>query len=265
MKKLKLLTSLLISFVFLTNFIPVYAAPSNNGISTAGNNQAIVIDGSFHDWKDVPYSYEYNWDNPYIYQNQWNPATKKNETITYTDENGKPYNTTIRHKMSLYRDEKYIYLHIIIAKNYDHGFNGNDYEFYCDGQKVRFQVDLPGGKQITSRSFGEGIYPVEVRHEDSGISGSVVKDFKAMLKRNANGSNDELELKIPFTEFHRQNPKIDAGNIRVLEFFTPNLMYRHIACAGTDTAPYVGISVCSAAAIAGCLLYKKKKKGKTTV
>nr|WP_319488725.1 Firmicu-CTERM sorting domain-containing protein [uncultured Caproiciproducens sp.] len=263
MKKLKVLIMFFISFIFLSNLTPVYAAAADHSIPADSGNQVIQIDGSFDDWVNVPYSYEYNWDNPYIFENQWNPVTQKNETVTITDENGKPYNTTIRHKMSLYRDDKYVYVHIIMAKNWYTSLNGYDYQFWCDGQMAAFQVVLPGGGTITNGSFGAGLHPVEVRHRDSGISNSIAKDSLAMLKRNAGGINDELELKIPYSEFQRQNQNIDPGNIRVLEFFTPNLMYRRIACAGTDTAPYIGITVCAAIAGVGYLFYKKK--GKLTV
>ena len=260
MKKLKILITTLIAFGLLSNLAPAYAAANDNANFADTNNQTLVIDGSFNDWKDVPYSYEYNWDNPYKFENQWNPATKKNETVTITDENGKPYNTTIRHKMSLYRDDKYVYLHIIMAKQWYNSLNGYDYQFWCDGQMAAFQIELPGGGKISKNSFDAGIHQVEVRHRDSGISGSVAIGSQAVLKRNIDGINDELELKIPFTEFHKQNPNIDPQNIRMLEFFTPNLMYRHIICAGTDTAPYVGIAGCVAVAGVGCLFYKKKRK-----
>lgn len=254
MKKLKQLLTVLMIFALFVNITPIYASAASNGSSI------INIDGSFHDWDGLPYSYEYNWDNPYIYPNHWNPVTQKNETLTITDENGKPYNTTIRHKMALYRDNDNVYLHIIIADNYNSGFNGNNYIFYCDGQQVQFQVCLPSGKAVSKNSFGAGIYTLQVRHEDTALSSHEALNSKAILKRNANGLNDELEMKIPLSEFHRQNPNIDASNIRMLEFFTPNLMYRHIICAGTDTAPYVGIVGCMAVAGAGCYLYQKKRK-----
>lgn len=262
MKKSKRILAFLITFVFLIGFTPVYAAVANNGISANSGNQIITIDGSFSDWKNLPYSYEYNWDNPYIYPYHWNPVTQKNETLTITDENGKPYNTTIRHKMSLYRDNENVYLHIIFAK--DDGFNGDNYIFYCDGQQVQFQVGLPGGKTISQSSKKDEIYKLQVRHENSGSSSSETGNSKAILKRNANGLNDEMELQIPLKEFHKQNRNIDASNIRMLEFFTPNLMYRHILCAGTDTAPYVGIAGCMAVAGVGCFVYTKKKR-KTTI
>jgi len=262
-RKFKTLLTLLVAFAILINSTPVYAAMDNNEKSADTNNQMIVIDGSFLDWNDVPYSYEYNWDNPYKFENQWNPVTQKNETIYIMDANGKPYNTTIRHKMALYRDDKYVYLHIIMATNWYNSLNGNDYQFWCDGQMAAFQVGLPGGGTISNGSFGEGIHVVEVRHRDSSISGKVATGSQAVLKRGKGGINDELELKIPLAEFHRQNSKIDAADIRMLEFFTPNLMYRHIICAGTDTAPYVGIASCAIVAGVGCLFYKKK--GKLTV
>lgn len=259
MKPLRFFT-LLVACLLILNFTPVFASAS--GIPASSDHSVIRIDGNFDDWKDVPYSYEYNWDNPYIIEYQWNPKKQKNETITYTDENGKPYNTTIRHKMSLYRDDRYVYLHIIMATNYYKSIIGDDYEFWCDGQRVMFDVVLPGGGTITKPSLNHGIHPVEVRHGDSGISWSIAKGSQAMLKRNPGGFNDELELKIPLSEFKRQNPRIDPDNIRVLEFFTPNLMYRHIACAGTDTAPYIGISICAVLAAAGYVIYKKKGKQK---
>ncbi len=260
MKKTHVWFALLTALIFIANLTPGFAATTNNGIPANSGSSVIQIDGSFDDWADIPYSYEYNWDNPYILYNQWNPVTQKNETVTITDENGKPYNTTIRHKMSLYRDDQYVYLHIIMATNWYNSLNGYDYQFWCDGQMAAFQVELPGGGTITNGSFGVGIHPVEVRHRASSISYSVAQGSQAVLKRNAGGINDELELKIPFSEFQRQNHNIDPGNIRVLEFFTPNLMYRRIACAGTDTAPYIGVAVGAAIAVAGYLIYRKKRK-----
>lgn len=263
MKKLKKLASVLTAVLFLIGSASVFSAKANAEVSASSGSQPITIDGSFSDWNNLPYSYEYNWDNPYIYENQWNPVTKKNETVVYKDENGQPYNTQIRHKMSLYRDDKYVYVHIIIAANYSSGFNGADYEFYCDGQLARFQVVKQNGKQISANSFGAGIYPVAVQHDDGAISGQMSRDSQAILKRNANGINDEIEFKIPFSEFQRQNKNIDPQNIRQLDLYDPNLMYRHIICAGTDTAPYIGIGVCAVIAGGGYLFYNKKRK--TTV
>lgn len=261
----KVAFSVLLSFAFLfsimldPNLSPAYAQEAEGGITAGTGSSVIQIDGSFQDWANIPYSYEFNSNNPYQFV-QWNPVDHKNETVTITDENGKPYNTTIRHKMQLYRDDKNVYLHIIIAKNYASGFNGYDYEFWCDGQQTIFQVVMPGGGGISNGSFGPGIHPVEVRHGAGSISWSIAKGAQAVLKRNPGGVNDELEMKLPLSELHRQNPNIDADNIRVLEFISHNLMYRRISCAGTDTMPYVGAAVCAVLAGTGCFLYLKKRK-----
>lgn len=264
MKKIAVSVLLIAAFVLL--ICPAYAfADSGKDSGTDGvsavketGNQVIEIDGDFKDWKDVPYSYEYNWDNP-SETSEWNPQTNKMETVKQTDENGKPYNINVRHKMQLYRDDKNVYLHIIMAKNYYNSLNGYDYEFFCDGQEADFQVVMPGGGAITNSSFGKGIHPVEVRHGNGSISYSVAQGSAAMLERKQSGVNDELELKIPFTEFQRQNPNIDPANIRVLEFFSHNLMYRRIICAGTDTMPFVGVGICAALAGAGCILFYRKR------
>ena len=58
-----------------------------------------------------------------------------------------------------------------------------------------------------------------------------------------------MELMIPLTELQRQNNNINLENIGVIEYFCPNLMYKNITCAGTNTGAIIfillSISICS--------------------
>lgn len=239
--------------ILLYGFMPLTSARANTA------DTSITIDGYYDDWSGLPYSWEYNWDNPYRIENYWDGT--KNITKEYRDENGNQYNLEIRHKMSLYCDGTYIYLHIEIASNYTSAFNGDDYQLYVDGQMARFRLTYPGGGTINKNNkIADGIYAIEIRHEDSAISGSVVNGAVGMYTRKANDLNNEVELKIPLTELKSQNKNIDIKSFHTISFFTPNLMYRKITCAGTSTGPYAGIVLCLLV-VFGTVMIRKHKKG----
>lgn len=212
--------------------------------SQASAFSSIVIDGYYDDWSDKPYSWEYNWDNPYIIPNYWDGT--QNITKEYMDEHGNPYNLEIRHKMSLYYDGDYVYLYIKISDSYDTGMNADDYQFYVDGQMAAFRVTYVGGTSLTKQSSKNepGIYNVEVRHRNSALSDTVVSGAEAVFSKKPDDKNNELEVKIPLTALKQQNNSIKTDNFNIIEFFTPNLMYRRIACSGVSTAPYLGIGIC---------------------
>ena len=81
----------------------------NNGIS-------LSMDGYFDDWNDKPYSYEYNWDNS---DNCWYYGVWYDGQCFKTPEG--TYDTTVRHKMQLYSDNEYVYMHIVISEDYGSG------------------------------------------------------------------------------------------------------------------------------------------------
>ena len=46
---------------------------------------------------------------------------------------------------------------------------------------------------------------------------------------------NELELKIPLSEFITQNPNINLDNYSMISFYTPNLMLGKVNAAGAST------------------------------
>lgn len=186
------------------------------------------------DWASLPSSYEYNWDNS---SNCWYYGVWVDGECYKTPEG--TYSTDVRHKMQLYCDGAYVYLHVIISRDYGSKFNGEDYQFWIDGQMAAFQVEYVGGGIITGNTgnLAPGTYQVEVRHRNSSMSYEVVPDSLAYLTKYENDINAEVELRIPLSELQRQNPNIDLDNIGTIEFFTPNLMYRRITASGADTMP----------------------------
>lgn len=244
MKKLKHFRVFLIFIgICAISLLPAYAQ-AVNPLDASSSGAPIQIDGYFDDWNDKPFVWEFNWPN--------NPID---------GEDG--FTTNSRHKISLYRDEQNVYLHIIMAKYTFHSLNGNDYEFTCDGQYTQFRITTLGDKNISQNSLGAGINPVNVRYADGRLSGTVADGSEGMLLRHDDGYNDELEIKIPIGDFHIENSSISPDNIKEISFFTPNLMMQgdKVTCAGTSTGPILGISICLASVTAGSyIIYRKRKK-----
>ena len=225
----------------------------SSGIEATNGNCDISIDGNFSDWNNKPYSYEYNWNNPYYVENFWDQQIGQNITKYWYDENDRPYNLQIRHKMQLYTDGVYVYLHIIIANNYTAQWNGFDYNFYVDGERASYQLQFPSYNMTT------GCNRMEVRHRDNSMSYQVT-NADAVLYVPNNYQNIELEMKIPLSSMEYQNPNIDIEHFNEISFFTPNLMYRHIYTCGSSTGPYIGIGLCVLVIIGGAIIIEVKKK-----
>lgn len=223
--------------------IPVYA--ESNPLDSSGKYSSVQIDGNFDDWTDKPFTWEYNWNN-----------------LPISGEGG--YTTNSRHKISLFRDGDYVYLHIIMAKNWYNSLVGDDYEFTCDGVKTQFRITTSNGASINAGSFGAGVHAVQVRYGDGAVSGRVAENSAGMLKRQSGGINDELEIKIPVEDFHIEKPQINADTIKEISFFTPNLMMYgdRITAVGTSTLPFLNVALCvtSVGVISGAAAYKKRKK-----
>ena len=242
--------------IIILMFILINLLPFQTGVAQAAQS-GIVIDGYYDDWSDKPYSWEYNWNNPYIIYNYWDGS--QNITKTYLDENGNPYNLEIRHRMSLYSDGEYVYLYIQTANQFGSGFNGEDYQFWFDNQMAAFRVTLMGGSTIGGISnLPEGNHYVEIRHRNGSISNSVVNGAQAFLTKRPDNKNNQLELMIPVSAMTEQNPRINTDTVNTISFFTPNLMYRRIACSGVSTGPVIGLAL-SAITVGGVFLWNKRK------
>ncbi|MCM1039710.1 MAG: hypothetical protein NC434_10340 [Ruminococcus sp.] len=189
------------------------------------SSSAPAIDGSFTGWDDIPASYEFNWNKP----DAWVDG------VHYTETNS----TDVRHEMKLYSDGENVYLKVIFAREFCNGqvANGNDYQFWIDdGQMAAYQVEWPDGSNLAnSGSIQPGVYQVDVRHRDSSWSYVLTDGAVAYYCINEGNLNNELELKIPISEFVKQNPNIDLDNYSKIGFFTPNLMQDKIWTAGAST------------------------------
>lgn len=208
------------------------------------------------DWEGLPYSYEYNWDNS---ANCWYHGVWVDGVCYKTPEG--TYSTDVRHKMQLYCDGTYVYLHVVISRDYGAKFNGEDYQFWIDGQMAAFQLEYMGGGTITGNTsdLAPGTYQVEVRHRDASMSYEVVPDSLAYFTKYDNDVNAEAELRIPLSELQRQNPNINLDSIGTIEFYTPNLMYRRIMASGADTFPLATAGAAFLLIPASTVLLKKKK------
>lgn len=196
----------------------------NIGNSSEGNSNVLL------DWDSVPSSYEYNWDNS---SNCWENGVWVDEECYKTPQG--EYSTDVRHKMQLYCNDGYVYLHIVYSRDYGSKANGNDFNFDINGQKVRFQMVDENGNSI-NQTYSEGTHNISVKHEGSSLSGTTADDAECyLIVDNDNNINNQLELKISMEEFAKQNPNINLNEASLIGFTTPNLMYREISCAGSST------------------------------
>lgn len=221
-------------------------------------NGLITIDGNFSDWDSLPCSYEYNWDNSQNcwYWGEWTPDGQQFLTPEGT------YSTDVRHKMQLYCDGENVYLHIIYATIYQTRINGNDFQFSVDGRRADFQLtQIGGGTFEDMASFEPGLYPIEVRHRETGLSFLNADGTDGYLYLTDDKINCEVEIRIPLSEMNRQNPSINVETITTIEFFTPNLMYRKISAVGTSSGPLVLSALCGGVVLCGWFGNKRKKDG----
>ena len=182
-------------------------------------------------WSDYPMSYEYNWDNS---QSCWNWGEWKNG-VKYTTPEG-TYDNNVRHEMGMYSDGENIHLRISYATIYNTIANGDDMNFYIDGQGAKFRVlYADNGSGITGQARPEGSYDLVVVNGDHWNSSYDANgSYGTMIVKEGN-VNNEMEIVIPLETLKEQNSNIDIEHIQNIEFFNPNLMYRHISCGGAST------------------------------
>ncbi len=200
------------------------------GLGAETGNNAPAVDGSFTGWDDVPASYEFNWNKP----DAWVDG------VHYTETNS----TDVRHEMKLYSDGENVYLKVVFAREFSTGQigNGNDYQFWIDNEQMAaYQVEWPNGSSLSYNTAEPGVYEVDVRHRDSSWSYVLTDGAVAYYRINDGNLNNELELKIPLSEFVKQNPNINLDNYNMISFFTPNLMQDKISTGGASTGaePFV--------------------------
>ncbi|MBO5291750.1 MAG: hypothetical protein J6B10_00990 [Lachnospiraceae bacterium] len=220
------------------------------------SSSAPAVDGSFSGWEDIPVSYEYNWDNS---QNCWNYGVWV-DNVKYTTPVGS-YDTNVRHGMQMYSDGENVYLNITFARDYEAYANGNDFQFFVDGQMAAYQIEWPDGQQLASTIAAPGTYQVDVLHRDSSWSYVLTDGASAYYRVNEGNVNNQLELKIPLSEFQKQNGNIDLDNYSMIQFFTPNLMYNRISAAGSPTGAVPFSAAVFLLVPASYVWLKRKKNG----
>lgn len=255
--------SLCVAVLFGTGLTAQAAGAGYTNAFTLKNstNGSITIDGNFSDWDSLPCSYEYNWDNS---QNCWQWGVWV-RGVCYKTEPG-TYSTDVRHKMQMYCDGENVYLHIVYSRDYgiDDGacINGSDFQFSVDGKRADFQLAQIGGGTFEEMAYFEpGLYPIEVRHRETGLSFLNANGADGYLYLTDDKINCEVEIRIPLSEMKRQNPSINVETITTIEFFTPNLMYRKISAVGTSSGPLVLSALCGGVVLCGWLGNKRKKDG----
>lgn len=224
-----------------------------NGLESAlgSSVSAPPVDGSFSGWDDIPASYEFNWDKPDAWING----------VHYTD----PNTTDVRHEMKLYTDGENIYLRIIYAREFSTGqlSNGNWYTFWLDKDKETFaayQVEWPAGSSLSNTNAAPGVYQVDVRHAAGSISYTMTDGAVAYYLVKDGNVNNELELKIPLSEFVKQNPNMDLSNYSMISYKTDNLMKDHLSVAGASTGAEPFAAAAFLLVPTSCMLIKKKNE-----
>lgn len=207
-----------------TGFLEAIADVLHLDAEMGSSSDAPPIDGSFTGWDDIPSSYEFNWNKP----DAWVDGVHYEETDS----------TDVRHEMKLYSDGENVYLKVVFAREFCNGQigNGNDYQFWIDNQQMAaYQVEWPNGTSLSYNTAEPGVYAVDVRHRDSSYSYVLTDGAVAYYRINEGNLNNELELKIPLSEFVKQNPNINLDNYNVIAFYTPNLMQNKIYTGGAST------------------------------
>ena len=139
--------------------------------------------------------------------------------------------------------------------------NGNDFQFWIDDQQMAaYQVEWPDGSSLSYNTAEPGVYAVAVRHRDSSWSYVLTDGAVAYYRINENNLNNELELKIPLSEFVKQNPNINLDNYSMIGFFTPNLMQDKIHTAGASTGAEPFAAAAFLLVPTSCMLIKKKNE-----
>jgi len=182
-------------------------------------SNAITIDGYYDDWKDKPHT-DVKW--------EWDSKSA--------------------HKVSLFRDNKNVYLHVKMSEQYYKEFNGYNYNFRSDGKEVSFAVVYDNGD---INKLGDGIYKLTVRAQNGYYPVST-----GYLTRKS-GESDNAEIIVPISAFGNGN---DPESVKTIEFYTPNLGPQHVICTGTSSGAYIAIALGFLIACAGYIKFNKKRK-----
>ena len=153
-----------------------------------------------------------------------------------------------------------------MCTDYGAKVNGQDYQFYIDGQMAAYTLTFQDGRSITGNTgnLAPGTYQLDVRHRNSALSYQVADGTLAYMTKYDNDYNAEIEVRVPLASMKEQNPDIDIENIGSIEFFNPNLMYRRISAAGASTFPLQSAGVALLGVPLSTLLLRRKKRASQT-
>lgn len=206
--------------------------------------------GTFVDWTQVPYVWEFKYDNS---DAAWGWGLWE-DGYSFTTPEGE-YDTDVRHKISLYSDGEYLYLDVIIATVYASGGRGSTLTFTVDGVETQFNLVLEDGNSLDTYNT-VGTTQVYLNHDLGELAGEFVEGSEAYYYIKESGYNDEFEVKIPLTALADQNKDVDLENINEITFTSASLTYQGVTITGISTFPYIlgGICLCAV----GYVVYKRK-------
>lgn len=211
MRKPFVLTIVILFLFMLAVPSPCYAADYG----------AILIDGYYDDWEDKPHTQVY-----------YGPL---------------PYATEI-HRVSLFRDETTLYVHVKMSENnYDELPNIN-IALSTNAGSMDYLVNLnplPGKKKPVVGTAG---LTVRLQSNWNNIVGTG-------YYTRAVGESDDAELVIPLSSISNQPASITEIAMKIVQ-----LGPQQIICVGASSGPYIGIAICAAITLGSGGYYYRRKK-----
>ena len=223
------------------------------GLAASGADAPTIDNGG---WEGVPSSWEYNWDNTDS-ATKWGMWGGNGDLKGYVASSIEDLH--VRHRMQMYCDGTNVHLLITYASIFDNPGNGDDYNFYIDGEHVKFKVVYDDDAQLTE-ARDPGTYTLKVLHEDDSVSSKDVMGGYGTMTVNRGQLNNMTEICIPISEMVRQNGNINPDSFSMIEFYTPNLMYRRMATSGASSGPIV-FALITVAFFGGAYYRMRKRRG----
>lgn len=207
---------------------------SGPGSGEPGAPNGIVIDGYYDDWEGIP---------PTIFTHHG-------------------YNNKTKHKVSVVKDDTYIYVHVKLSEYYNQQIPINAMYFDIEGKGI-IQVCL----RFTNNPFFEfGLYTLKPgRHGELSpfLVGRWSDLGEAYVTIPDEGNTDQMEYRINIEKLEKVMhwPKGTINNCGKITVTMPNLGDQKIVVTGTSTAPYVGVAISLAALISifAFRTYRRKK------
>ena len=207
-------------------------------------------------WDGYPLSYEYNWDNS---DNCWKWGVWDSNGNCYKTPEG-TYDNNVRHAIGVYSDGENIHLYVSYATIYTGIACGDDYNFTVDGQNAKFRIlYADNGSSITSQYRPEGTYDLVVVNGDDWNSNYDANGSYGTIVIKENNKNNEMEIVVPLETLKQQNSNIDIEHIQNIEFYNPNITYRHIGVGGASTGSNGFVLITLLSCVMACFIYKYNK------